>query len=119
MGESPAFAQLSHKMGSELLGCQGESLSLVGRNISPNEKAGGADNFGIGHEHRTAARLKFVSYVHGEVKLRRGKDVAAHRSRRGTSDFGDLSLEDGINITLVGDLVITFVLQVLDIAISN
>src|SRR5438874_5653916 len=111
MGESPAFAQLSLKMGSELLGCQGESLSLVGRNISSNEKAGGADNFGIGHEHRTAARLKFISYVHGEVKLRRGKDVAAHRSRRGTIDFGDLSLEDSIGVTLVGELVRSVLLQ--------
>ena len=56
-GELPAFAQLGHKMGCELFGCQGQSLSLVGRNISPNEKTGGADNFGIGHEHRTAACL--------------------------------------------------------------
>jgi hypothetical protein len=79
-------------MGRELFGCQGQSLSLVGRNISPNEKTGGADNVGIGHEQSTAARFKFIPYVHGKVKLRRGKDVAKDRSRRGTIDSGDFSL---------------------------
>jgi hypothetical protein len=79
-------------MGRELFGCQGQSLSLVGRNISPNEKTGGAHNVGIGHEQSTAARFKFIPYVHGEVKLRRGKDVPAHRSRGSTINFGDLSL---------------------------
>ncbi|PYL91335.1 MAG: hypothetical protein DMF16_02695 [Verrucomicrobia bacterium] len=53
-------------------------MSLVCRNISPNEKTGGAHNVGIGHEQSAAACFKFIPYVHGEVKLRRGKDVAAH-----------------------------------------
>src|SRR4029077_1596034 len=91
-GELPAFAQLGHKMGRELFGCQGQSLSLVGRDISPNEKTGGAHNVGIRHEQSTAARFKFIPNVHGEVKLRCGKDVATDRSRRGTIDTGDLSL---------------------------
>src|SRR5947207_8813815 len=47
-GESPTFTQLGHKMGRELLGRQGQGLSLVGRNVSPNEKTGGAHHFGVG-----------------------------------------------------------------------
>src|SRR5204863_1240507 len=47
-GELPTFAQLGHKMGREFLGRQGQSLSLVGRDISSNEKTGGADHLSIG-----------------------------------------------------------------------
>src|SRR5213082_2514623 len=91
IGELPTFAQLGDKMGRELLGRQGQGLSLIGRNISPNEKTGGAHHFGVGQERSTAACVQFIPYVHGEVKLRRRKDVSAHRSRRGATDFEDLS----------------------------
>src|SRR6184192_3041926 len=92
IGELPTFAQLGHKMGRELLGRQGQGLSLVGCNISANEKTGGTHHFPRGHEQSTTACFQLILYVHGEVELRRRKDVSAHRSRRGAIDFGDFSL---------------------------
>src|SRR5213080_92334 len=92
IGELPTFAQLGDKMGRELLGRQGQGLSLIGRNISPNEKTCRAHYFGIGHEQSTAACLHFIPHVHGEIKLCRRQDVSAHRSRRGATNFDNLSL---------------------------
>src|SRR5947207_13455334 len=106
-------------MGRELLGRQGQGLSLVGRNISPNEKTGGAHHFGVGQERSTAACVQFIPYVHGEVKLRRRKDVSAHRSRRGATDFEDLSLYDGIGIIFFSDLVSAILLDLFDNTVGN
>src|SRR5205823_11774261 len=39
--DSPAFAQLGHKMGRELIGRHGHGLSLVGCHLSANENTGG------------------------------------------------------------------------------
>ena len=80
-------------MDRELFGCQRQSLSLVGRNISPQRKNWWCRQLRLEGMSTVPPRVSSLYFhVHGEVKLRRGKDIAAHRSRGGTIDLGDLSL---------------------------
>ena len=79
-------------MGCQFFRCQWQGLSLIGRDIGPHEKTGGADNFCPRHEDGAASRFQFIFHVHDEVELSRGEDISAHRSRGRAVDLSNLSL---------------------------